>query len=124
MPRGRQPQGEHPLSNAERQARYRAAANLNSRSPYPAISIPPTEEPGHSVSAMPSPRWWLCKPDTPSGATPYLTAYATPPTPRRYRPLSISISTTLPPASPRADKAAIEVLDERLEKMRRDYRRW
>lgn len=24
MPRGRQPQGEHPLSNAERQARYRA----------------------------------------------------------------------------------------------------
>lgn len=25
MPRGRQPQGEHPLSNAERQARYRAS---------------------------------------------------------------------------------------------------
>jgi hypothetical protein len=24
MPRGHQPQGEHPLSNAERQARYRA----------------------------------------------------------------------------------------------------
>jgi hypothetical protein len=24
MPRGRQPEGEHPLSNAERQARYRA----------------------------------------------------------------------------------------------------
>jgi hypothetical protein len=24
MPRGRQPHGEHPLSNAERQARYRA----------------------------------------------------------------------------------------------------
>ena len=25
MPRGRQPQGEHPLSNTERQARYRAS---------------------------------------------------------------------------------------------------
>ena len=31
MPRGRQPQGEHPLSDAERQARYRRPANHRTR---------------------------------------------------------------------------------------------
>ncbi len=36
MPRGRQPDGEHPLSNVERQARYRARR----RAPEPAPVIP------------------------------------------------------------------------------------
>jgi hypothetical protein len=35
MPRGRQPQGEHALSNAERQARYRA--KLAAEQPSPLI---------------------------------------------------------------------------------------
>jgi hypothetical protein len=35
MPRGRNPEGEHPLSNAERQARYRA--HRQSQSPSPPI---------------------------------------------------------------------------------------
>src|ERR1700760_66477 len=35
MPRGRQPQGEHALSNAERQARYRA--RLHAEQPAPVI---------------------------------------------------------------------------------------
>jgi hypothetical protein len=35
MPRGRQPKGEHALSNAERQARYRA--RRQSQQPAPAI---------------------------------------------------------------------------------------
>jgi hypothetical protein len=33
MPRGRQPQGEQPLSNAERQARYRARHESNKPAP-------------------------------------------------------------------------------------------
>lgn len=33
MPRGRQPQGEHPLSNAERQARYRASHQAEKAKP-------------------------------------------------------------------------------------------
>ena len=35
MPRGRQPQGEHPLSNAERQARYRT--RHQARQPAPVV---------------------------------------------------------------------------------------
>ncbi len=33
MPRGRQPQGEHPLSRAERQARYRARIEAQKTAP-------------------------------------------------------------------------------------------
>ena len=33
MPRGRQPEGEHPLSNAERQARYRARHHAHQAAP-------------------------------------------------------------------------------------------
>lgn len=33
MPRGRQPKGEHPLSNAERQARYRSRHRLQQPTP-------------------------------------------------------------------------------------------
>jgi hypothetical protein len=33
MPRGRQPQGEHPLSNAERQARYRQRHEVSKSAP-------------------------------------------------------------------------------------------
>lgn len=33
MPRGRQPQGDHPLSNAERQARYRARRQAHQPAP-------------------------------------------------------------------------------------------
>ena len=33
MPRGRQPEGEHPLSNAERQARYRARREAQQSAP-------------------------------------------------------------------------------------------
>ena len=33
MPRGRQPDGEHPLSNAERQARYRARREAEQAQP-------------------------------------------------------------------------------------------
>ena len=38
MPRGRQPDGEHPLSNAERQARYRA--RCRAPEPVPVIASP------------------------------------------------------------------------------------
>ncbi len=33
MPRGRQPQGDHPLSDAERQARYRARLKAEAAAP-------------------------------------------------------------------------------------------
>ena len=33
MPRGRQPEGEHPLSNADRQARYRARREAQQATP-------------------------------------------------------------------------------------------
>ena len=33
MPRGRTPEGEHPLSNAERQARYRARRKADQTAP-------------------------------------------------------------------------------------------
>ena len=35
MPRGRRPKGEHPLTNAERQARYRAS--LDAQQPKPVV---------------------------------------------------------------------------------------
>jgi len=40
MPRGRQPQGEHPLSNAERQARYRARHQAHQPTPVPRYRRP------------------------------------------------------------------------------------
>ena len=39
MPRGRQPEGEHALSNAERQARYRAATQRSRRPLWPECDV-------------------------------------------------------------------------------------
>ncbi len=49
MPRGRRPQGDHALSNAERQARYRARL---ARPPAPA------PHPAHSANRRSRPHRW------------------------------------------------------------------
>ena len=55
MPRGRQPEGENALSNAERQARYRARHESNSQRPWSATDGQPTGVPAHSAGTTRSP---------------------------------------------------------------------
>ena len=50
MPRGQKPEGETPLSNAERQARYRAR-HLKQPPPV-AIQNTPTDRPTQPTSAL------------------------------------------------------------------------
>ena len=49
MPRGRQPQGEHALSNAERQARYRARHEGDTPAPVVRYAGPSTGAPAPTV---------------------------------------------------------------------------
>ena len=53
MPRGRQPQGEQPLSNAERQARYRACYLTGKPAPVIRYRRPADRRTGHSAGATP-----------------------------------------------------------------------
>ena len=93
MPRGRQPIGEHALSNAERQARYRARREVEQ--PLPKIRYRrPADRRTRAQRwfATPSPGWSRCKPSMPRGMTRCPTACATVPPPRPFRPSSISTS--------------------------------
>ena len=62
MPRGRQPEGEHALSNAERQARYRArrkAEATATQGPLPSADGPTHQD--LSVGTTPLPSCSRCK---------------------------------------------------------------
>ena len=91
MPRGRKPDGEHALSNAERQARYRAH-RLTKPSPVVTRTRRSTD-PSMQGGLLGSP-----------------TACATQPLPRLSRPSPISIS--LP--SPTSSRPAATVVTDRL----------
>jgi DNA replication protein DnaC len=99
MPRGRKPAGEQALSNAERQARYRAR-----RMTEPVTVVTRTRRPadaaaGRSVGATRSTNCWRFRPGTPSGSRRSRRAWATVGQPRHSRRSSIWISPTLPRAS-------------------------
>lgn len=49
MPRGRKSEGEQPLSNAERQARYRRGSRPTGPRPSSATSVQPTGAPAHTL---------------------------------------------------------------------------
>ncbi len=78
MPRGRRLDGEQPLSNAERQARYRARCR--------ARETPSTLRDRRAVDRRSRPRRWQdavaelppCRPNMPHGFTPFPTACRTP----------------------------------------------
>ena len=109
MPRGRQPDGEHALSNAERQARYRApVARPTNRFPRSVTVGQRTDGPELSVGTTPSPGWSSCKPSMSLGMMRCPTACAIVPPPRRFRPLLISTSTRSSQSCPRAAAGATE----------------
>ena len=92
MPRGRQPIGEHALSNAERQARYRARREVEQPLPKIRYRRPADKRTRASVGTTPWPGWSRCKPSMPLGMMRCPTAYATVPPPNPFRPLLISTS--------------------------------
>ena len=110
MPRGRQPEGEHALSNAERQARYRARRETQQPAPVVRYRRPADRrtraQRWHDTVAGLSP----CKPNTPPGMTSCRTICVTPPPAPPCRPSSISISTISSASSRHAASAAIDRL--------------
>jgi len=104
MPRGRKPDGEHALSNAERQARYRTR-RLAQSSPTKTRLRHPTDRRSRpqrwrdAVSETPSASCWHYRPSMPTGSRHCLAACATAPSPKRSKPLPISTSRTSPASS-------------------------
>ena len=81
------PEGEHTLSNAERQARYRARREADQPAPVRPLSA--ASRPALPLAALErrwSPGCSPCKPNTPPGTTPCRTGSATPPRPRPCGP--------------------------------------
>ena len=99
MPRGRRPKGEYALSDAERQARYRARQLAQQTPPVLRYAGPRIGAAAPSAGAISSPNCSPCRPSMPPGPTVYPTTCATAPPPKRFRPSSISISTTSPRSS-------------------------
>jgi hypothetical protein len=113
MPRGREPEGEAALSNAERQARYR----VRRQAPRPPLTIKqsrPANSPGRRGEAARSAgttRWPRCsrsRPNAPRGSRPCPKACATAPRRRRFRRSSILIWTRSPRFSRRSAMAVTE----------------
>jgi hypothetical protein len=98
MPRGRQLAGDHALSDAERQARYRAGRQAEPASPRICYRRP-IDAPDLSVGTTPSPNCSPCRPNTLPGATPCPKASATAQPLRLSRPSSNSILTSSPTSS-------------------------
>ena len=99
MPRGRKPDGEHALSNAERQARYRAHRLTK---PSPVVT-----RTRRSTDRRSRPQRW--RDAVAELLALQATACATPPLPRPSRPSPISIS--LP--SPTSSRPAATVVTDR-----------
>ncbi len=92
MPRGRKPEGEQALSNAERQARYRAR---HLAQPAPVATRPrrATDRRSHySDGVTPSPNCCHYRPSMPIGWRLFPTACVPAPPPRRLKPLLSSTS--------------------------------
>jgi hypothetical protein len=108
MPRGCKPEGEHALSNAERQARHRARQQM----PMPVIRYrrPPIGAAVRNAGAMPAANWSPCKPNTLHGSTRFPTAFAPRQQERRCRPSRTSTST---PWRPSIRPVAMDAIDSR-----------
>ncbi len=109
MPRGRAPDGEHALSNAERQARYRARHLMQPAPVATRIHRPIDRRSRPSVGATRSSNCLRCRPSMPIGSRHCPTACATAPLPTHSRPSSISISLPLPTSSHLAATAVTEL---------------
>jgi hypothetical protein len=109
IPRGRHPDGEHTLSNAQRQARYRARREAEKPAPVVRYRRPVDRRSRlQRWNATRSRGYSPCKLNMPPGATLCRTVSATLPPLRPYRPSSISISMNSPPSCHRADTVAID----------------
>ena len=145
MPRGRHPEAEHPLSNAERQARYRARREAHEAAPVVRYRRPADRrtrsqrwlDPVAGLLALQAEyaAWYDALPDSLRDT----------PTAAALRPSSIWISMNSPPSCRRGGtdaidrpgasnlhpqlsgkicRAALAPLDEHQGKMRRDNRQW
>ena len=108
MPRGRKSNGATSLSNAERQARYRARHQKAEPSVVIRTRQPVDRRPGLDVGTMPSLNWSNFRPPMPPGSKPCPTHFEAPRQPRRFRPSSMLISTRWPRSSRRAATAATD----------------
>ena len=90
MPRGCKPTGDHALSNAERQARYRARQQVERPRRSPDRAARPIDAVAPSVGVTPSAHYLRCRLRTPSGSrhSPIASKAARQPT--RSKPSSIS----------------------------------
>ena len=86
MPRGCKPTGEHALSNAERQARYRARQQVEAAT---AVTRP-IDAAAPSVGVTPSAHCSRCRLSTPTGSQHSPIASKAARQPRRSKPSSIS----------------------------------
>ena len=68
MPRGRQPESEHTLSNAERQARYRARQQARQLPPEVRFRQPLDRRTDRNVGPMRLPTYSHCKRNMPPGS--------------------------------------------------------
>jgi hypothetical protein len=112
MPRGRKPEGEQALSNAERQARYRAR-HTTSPSPVAVHAALPIDAVARSDGVMPSANCWHYRPPMPIGWRLFPTACRPAPPPRRLKPLLSSTSPTWRVSNCRAATAAIDANEKR-----------
>jgi hypothetical protein len=89
MPRGCKPTGEHALSNAERQASYRARHQAEA---ITAVTRPrrPIDAAAPSVGVTPSAHCSRCRLSTQTGSKHFPIASKTAPRPTRSKPSSIS----------------------------------
>lgn len=107
MPRGRKPDGAHALSNAERQARYRAR-RLSQPTPVVTRARPTDRRSRPNAGAMPSSSCWRYRPNMPTGSPHSPTACATAPRPTHSKPSSISTLQRLPTSSCHAASAVTD----------------
>ena len=92
VPRGRKPQGDQALSNAQRQARYRA--RLQSRGQLSVAQ--PAAEADRSAGVLPSANSSRCRLSMPPGSTSGRKACRARPPPKPYARSPISIATNWP----------------------------
>jgi len=94
-------------SHAERQARHRARRVMEPVAVLTRTGAPPpSAAAARNVGARQSTSCWRCRPDTPSGSRPFLTASATAEQPRHLKPSWIWTSRPSPSANCPAVTAA------------------
>ena len=113
MPRGRKPEGEQALSNAERQARYRARHMASPSLSPPVHAALPIDAAVRSDGVTPSANCCHYRPPMPIGWRLFPTACRPVPPPRRLKPLLSSTLPTWRASNCRAAMAAINANEKK-----------